>query len=138
VLAVYQNGEHMELSQELEGCVVTIQLARPLYIIDYAGHVQAPGDGQVTLALLGEPVLQGQGEQAKPLVMDLLLGVTVRQVHRDNLMVSMLTPGNHWSQVTVPSSLIMQVVEMKEFEPSDLPVVTRRVREPARKPLVSL
>ncbi len=128
----------MELSQELEGCVVTIQLARPLYIIDYAGHVQTPGDSQVTTALLGEPVVQGQGNEAKPLVMDLLLGVTVLQVHRDHLVVSMLTPANHRSQVTVPSSLIMQVVEMKEFEPNDLPVVTRRVREIARKPLVSL
>lgn len=128
----------MELSKDLEGRVVTIQLARPLYIIDYAGHMQTSGDSQVTVALLGEPVVQGNGEQMKPLVMDLLLGVTVVAVNRDNIKVSMITPGNHRSEATVPTSLIMQVAEVIEFEPNDLPAVTRREREAARKPLIQL
>lgn len=127
----------MELSQDLVGRVVTIQLARPLYIIDYAGHAHFKGGGSAG-SLLGEPVVQGKGEQAKPLVMDLLLGVVMREVHKDHIVVTMITPGNHRSRVTVPSSLVMQVVEIVDFEPTDLPTVTRHVREPAHKPLVQL
>jgi hypothetical protein len=123
----------MKLSKELEGHVVTIQLARPLYIVDYAGHLTHMALGkQGEQALLGEPVLQQAGGETKPLVMDLLLGVTVRQVQDDHLVVRMITPGNHWSQVTVPSSLIMQIAEITYFEPTDLPAVTRQVREPSR------
>ncbi len=125
----------MELSEDFVGCVVTIQLARPLYVIDYAGHVKFHGH---EAQLLGEPIVQGSGEQAKPLVMDLLLGVIVREVHKDHLLVEMITPGNNRSLVTVPTSLLMQVTEIIAFEPDDLPVVTRQVRQPAGKPLVQL
>jgi len=128
----------MKLSKDLEGKVVTIQLARPLYICDYAGHMQHVVAGLNQQALLCEPVVQKEADQVKPLVMDLLLGVVVRDVSDDHLVVRTVTPGNHWCKITVPSSLIMQVVELTAFEPNDLPTVTKHVRQVAQEPLVKL
>ena len=129
----------MKLSKDLEGHVVTIQLARPLYVMDYAGHMTRMEIGhQGEKVFLAEPVVQKNGSDVKPLVMDLLLGVTVNVVADDHIVVQALTPGGHWSKVTVPTSLIIQVAEVTDFEPTDLPSVAKQVREPAREPLVKL
>jgi hypothetical protein len=114
----------MKVSPELVGRVVTVQVARPLYVIDYAAHVKYLGKDE---QLIGEPVMQGE----KPLAMDVFLGVEVVSVTDDQIRVVMYTPGQHRSAITIPSGLILAITELTAFEPSDVPVVTTMKRQVA-------
>lgn len=120
----------MKVSNELVGQVVTIQLARPLYIIDYASHVKFSEDDQ---QLIGEPMLQGTREEPRPAAMDILIGVTVREVTDDSVTVELLTPKSNLSLITVPSALIIQIAQITKHQPTELPTVTKyQAAEPSR------
>jgi hypothetical protein len=113
----------MQVSEKFVGKVVTVQLGRPLYIIDYFAHVRYGGD---VTQIMGEVAMKG----GQPLVMDVLIGARVMEVLADSIKVEMLSPGGHFVHKTVPSALILSIDEIVEFEPTDLPDVTTRVRQP--------
>ena len=114
----------MRVSKEFVGKVVSIQVGRPLYIIDYAAHLKFANKPQTMIA--GEPVMKGEN----PVAMDILIAVEVIEVLDDNLTVQMVTPGQNLVRKTIPTALILSIDEVVEFEAANLPDVTKRVRQP--------
>ncbi len=123
----------MKIPKEDVGKTVTIELARPIYIMDYAAHVTYP-DGQK--GLIGEPLKASAAKDAPPIAMPLLIGVQVAEVGEDSVMVSMLTPGGNQSLIRVPDALIAAVTEITAHQPDQVPTVTRLQQAPAASKLI--
>ena len=111
----------MHVSKEFVGKVVSIQVGRPLYIIDYAAHFKFKDH----VALAGEPVMKGE----QPVAMDIIIGSEVVEVLDDNITLVLMTPGGNVVRKTIPTALILSIDEVVEFEAANLPDVTKRVRQ---------
>lgn len=111
----------MELSQELVGKYVTVQLARPLYVSEYhctvidtktqaeLGHVLQPAMGK-----------SDQASEQQPVLMDLFVGVQVRRVTATSLVFEYISPQLHLVERTVPVGLVLFVDRLVGHKP-DLP-----------------
>lgn len=134
----------MKVSKEFLGRVVTIQLARPLYIIDYWAHIKEAGHND---DLVGRPMFyppeenedpKKENEDPKkkpiPVSMDLLIGARVVEVLDGGITVVMLSPVGNRVRIGLIADFIMQVTSVEAFEPTDLPTVTSFLREPEPKP----
>src|SRR5882757_7090820 len=122
----------MKVSPSLVGHLVSIQLARGLYIIDYKAHVQTADGRQL---LMGAPSMV-QSEKSLvpvPVLMDVLLACDVLEVTEDSVKVAMDINGNIVHN-TIPSALIVNLTEVVEFESAGSPTVTERRRAAAAAP----
>jgi hypothetical protein len=115
----------MKVSPELVGRVVSVQVARPLYMIDYAAHM-AYADGRKLLS--GEPLMTENANGKGPVAMDILLGAEVVAVAEDNITVAILMPSQSIVHHMIPSALIVDIAEVKVFESEVLPTITTRKR----------
>ena len=116
----------MKVSPTLVGRVVSIQLARAIYIIDYKGHVKF-ADGRERL--IGAPAMSKNDKGSGPAVMDVLPGCDVIEVTEESITVSMDINGNVIHN-TFPTALIVNIAEVMEFESEKIPTVTERIRAP--------
>jgi len=116
----------MHVSKEFVGKLVSVQVGRPLYMIDYAAHFKFKD----RTFLAGEPVMNGE----KPLAMDIIIGSEVVEVLDDNITLKMMTPGGNVVRKTIPTALILSIDEVLEFESDNLPDVTKRVRQASPVP----
>ena len=126
----------MKVSPELVGHMITVQLARPLYMIDYVAHLKY-SDGRTLL--MGEPMKipvgsPGTNQEMKPVLMDILYGVTVVDVTDDSMTVKQLTPSQASVVHTFPSSLILNIAEVVSAIAEELPTATTTRREVASAP----
>lgn len=117
----------MKVSTELVGRIVSIQLARPVYITDYKAHVQTK-DGRSLL--MGEPVMTDTPKGPGPVVMDILLACDVIAVSEDSVKVALIVGNGNVIHKTIPSALIAAIDEVVAFESDSLPTVTERKRAP--------
>ncbi len=115
----------MKVSPELVGHMVSIQLARPVYMTDYKAHVQTK-DGRALL--MGEPIMTDTAKGTGPVVMDILLGCDVIAVTEDSVKVAIIVGAGNVVHKTIPSALIAAIDEVVAFESDALPTVTERKR----------
>jgi hypothetical protein len=77
----------MHVSKEFVGKLISVQVGRPLYMIDYAAHFKFKD----RTFLAGEPVMNGE----KPLAMDIIIGSEVVEVLDDNITLKKPGAKNH-------------------------------------------
>ncbi len=118
----------MKVSQGLVGEIVSIQLARPVYMTDYKAHIKTR-DGRERM--MGSPIMTETGKGPGPVVMDILLGCDVLEVTEDSVRVAIITD-NNIIQKTIPSALIACIDRVVAFESDELPAVTERQRAVAQ------
>ncbi len=129
----------MELSKDLVGRMVAIQFARPLMMFEYGAHVKV-GDRE---HLLGAPIVApGPGGTGDPHAVmstaDFVMGATIEDVYPGWVKFSMLDIRSDDAKVanrvehTVPSGLVMQIVEVTGFE-VPTPSVIPKTRQPQSK-----
>jgi hypothetical protein len=111
----------MKVSPELVGHNVCVQLARPLYMIDYAGHLKL-GDKSW---FMGEPVMTNTANGKGPILLELLYGVEVVAVTDDSVTVAQITESRSIVHHTFPSALILNISEVVKFDVEELPTATR-------------
>ncbi len=114
----------MKVSPELVGHNVCVQLARPLYMIDYAGHLKL-GDKSW---LMGEPVMVETAKGKGPVLLELLYGVEVVEVTEDSVTVAQITESRSIVHHTFPSAIVLNIAELDAFDIDELPTVTRAQR----------
>lgn len=117
----------MKVSPSLVGRLVSIQLARDLYIIDYKAHVQTADKRSL---LIGTPSMVKNQKDEVPVMMNILLGCDVLEVTEDSVKVALDINGNIVHN-TIPSALILNIAEVVEFESEGRPIVTERRRAAA-------
>lgn len=139
----------MKVSPELVGKVVAIQLARPVYMFEYAAHVKWPGviEGEQAMVhpmMLPPPdppsgMTHASDASPKVSVSELLLGALVKEVGDTYIEVALYDISRD-GQVcnvmlkTVPSALILSIDRMDGFEVPVPDVITRkRAEAPAGK-----
>lgn len=144
----------MKVPKSLEGRMVAVQLARPVYVFEYAAHIVLEGVSMLVPKMMLAPAVPLEEAQnlainnrhvlMKPVMRDLLEIVQVKAVHDDCITVEMLVPlQNQDAYVstvhkTIPSALIVSIDEVVQHE-MPAPTLTQMVRQPAEsKPLVAL
>jgi hypothetical protein len=106
----------MKVSPELIGRVVSIQVAAPLYMIDYAAHLKY-ADGRQMLA--GDVAMTKEGKEGSPVAMNVFSTAEVVAVTDDSVTVALLLPSRALVHKTIPERIIMSIDEVKAFEVSD-------------------
>lgn len=135
----------MKLSQDLVGKVVAIQLGRPLMMFEYGGHLKRPDSSDELL--IGKPITRDAADDAAALhegrparqvavTMDFVMGVRITAVGDDWLRYEIVDPDQsgttgNTAEVTIPSLLALQVVEITGFE-VPMPEVTAKIRTPSK------
>lgn len=111
----------MELSQDLVGKYVTVQLARPLYVTEYSLTV-LDAKSQAVLGYVLQPAVTPASEgEPQPMVMDLFVGVEVKRITPTSLVFEYISPQLHLIERTVPLGMVLSCDRLTKFKPSDLP-----------------
>lgn len=135
----------MKLPEDLVGKVVAIQLGRPLMMFEYGAHLKRPGSSDEEL--LGKPItrddprdaaaaLEGRPARQVAATMDFVMGVRVKAVGDDWIRYEILDPDERGTagftaEVTLPSLLVLQVVQITGFE-VPMPEVTAKIRQQSK------
>lgn len=120
----------MELSQDLVGQYVTVQLGRPLYVSDYNCTI-LDAKAQNTIGYVLQPQLapnQDQSPSQEPVLMDLFVGVQIKRVTATSVTFEYITPTLSLVERTVPAALVLCVDRLTHHLPKDLPRMDRQSR----------
>lgn len=144
----------MKVPEEYIGQLVAIQLARPVYIYDYAAHVKLPMEAEQMMlqhvmvpACKPEEIAQLQlGNQPIPMreaTLDKLQAVQVKRIEEDSVTVEMMMPSQDGTVMrvvrkTIPSSLILSIDRMVAFDRTPPEVTHKTFASAADAPRVKL
>jgi len=126
----------MKIPKSFEGHMVSMHLGRPLYTFDYGAHVKVGGQESFMLVPAMKEVTDAEGKKrAAPDMTEVIIGATIVEVTDDSVVFMLFVPdpdhkGGIVVRQVIPSALILNIIELFEYDAA-LPQMVRRQRAAA-------
>jgi len=125
----------MKVPKSFEGCMVSVQLGRPLYTFEYGAHVKARDkDLFMVVPVMKQAADKGGNARMVADASEVIIGAMVDEVTDDSVVLKLFVPdqdnkGGIVVRLVIPSALILNMIELFEYDAA-LPTMVRHQRTP--------